>query len=808
MRISSDSNGRTDGDMDGLHPHFTVRTSLSFLLLILLQTSTEAVEPICSGPQSVEFPENNTVGAVVANIIVKPGVTLEFSPSSDEPNPFELQGNQLIAAAVLDYETEKNHIARITCTETATNLKVLEEIVQVLQKILQMSEEPVHICEKLVQALEEDLQVQEELNFVIVVILINENDNKPVFDQNPYHIDVYEMSPVGKTVGRFVATDLDQPNQLYYTLTPESGFELKSPTNPDLLVKTPLAYEKVKNVRLVLTAQDTPLATTDARPSFTTTTTIMVTILDKDNRPPWFQPCIMHEMGGAVICQSTGYTGKVVLNEQETGLLPLKPGPLYAIDGDSAINEAITYSFLSGNDELLFEINPNTGNISMLKPASKLETISLTVLAAQKTNSYQFTTTTVSISVQKKSLHLPQFQRPSYRGIITGVGSMAMDPENKDAPLQIIATDDDYTTTDGLNPYITYSTIGNNDFSIVNGHLFMTKDLPEGTLSLQVMAKDTSNDESATAQLSVMVTSGFTTTSLPLSTTDIMTSTSIGESTTNSKTTEDIVSTTNPTMSTDNSVSTTIPSTTSESITSTTDSTMSTEGMIVPSGGYGPVDMAALGATLGVLLLICLVVIGVLVHRLQKGKADWRKIYETNVFRSSLVKGSGSPKEGIQYTNEAFENDEDGGSMGSGGPDGGIIMAGREPQKAVESIPHKEAIMKSLAPLHAFLSDDTSMAGSDKADNEKDVKPILTKERRMEEGYKSVWFKEDIDPNAMDEVVIIPDSREDDSEEEEDESSSEPSKPPKVVFADSDLDSGLGVKLEESDGYDALTTDL
>ncbi|XP_023275702.1 cadherin-related family member 5-like isoform X1 [Seriola lalandi dorsalis] len=776
--------------MDGLHPHFTVRTSLSFLLLILLQTSTEAVEPICSGPQSVEFPENNTVGAVVANIIVKPGVTLEFSPSSDEPNPFELQGNQLIAAAVLDYETEKNHIARITCTETATNLK---------------------------------------LNFVIVVILINENDNKPVFDQNPYHIDVYEMSPVGKTVGRFVATDLDQPNQLYYTLTPESGFELKSPTNPDLLVKTPLAYEKVKNVRLVLTAQDTPLATTDARPSFTATTTIMVTILDKDNRPPWFQPCIMHEMGGAVICQSTGYTGKVVLNEQETGLLPLQPGPLYAIDGDSAINEAITYSFLSGNDELLFEINPNTGNISMLKPASKLETISLTVLAAQKTNSYQFTTTTVSISVQKKSLHLPQFQRPSYRGIITGVGSMAMDPENKDAPLQIIATDDDYTTTDGLNPYITYSTIGNNDFSIVNGHLFMTKDLPEGTLSLQVMAKDTSNDESATAQLSVMVTSGFTTTSLPLSTTDIMTSTSIGESTTNSETTEDIVSTTNPTMSTDNSVSTTIPSTTSESITSTTDSTMSTEGsvsttnpsmttegsssahpptVIIPSGGYGPVDMAALGATLGVLLLICLVVIGVLVHRLRKGKADWRKIYETNVFRSSLVKGSGSPKEGIQYTNEAFENDEDGGSMGSGGPDGGIIMAGREPQKAVESIPHKEAIMKSLAPLHAFLSDDTSMAGSDKADNEKDVKPILTKERRMEEGYKSVWFKEDIDPNAMDEVVIIPDSREDDSEDEDDESSSEPSKPPKVVFADSDLDSGLGVKLEESDGYDALTTDL
>lgn len=48
------------------------------------------------------------------------------------------------------------------------------------------------------------------------------------------------------------------------------------------------------------------------------------------------------------------------------------------------------------------------------------------------------------------------------------------------------------------------------------------------------------------------------------------------------------------------------------------------------------VDMAVLGATLGALLLVCLVVIGVLVHRMQRGKADWRKIYEANVFRSSV----------------------------------------------------------------------------------------------------------------------------------------------------------------------------
>uniref|UniRef100_A0A7N8XTC1 Cadherin domain-containing protein n=1 Tax=Mastacembelus armatus TaxID=205130 RepID=A0A7N8XTC1_9TELE len=441
----------------------------------------------------------------------------------------------------------------------------------------------------------------------------------------------------------------------------QNDFELKSPTVPDLIVAKLLDYDKVKNVQL-----DTPLTAVDNRTSFTATTTILVTIIDVDNRPPWFQPCTKHEVGGAVVCQSAGYTGRVVLNEQETGILPLKPGPLYAIDGDSGINEELIYSFLSGNDARLFEINPSTGNISMLKAADVLETMSLTVLASQKTNSYQFATTTVTISVQVKSLHRPKFQRPQYEGILTAVGVMAMDLKNKDEPLRILATDDDYTATGGLNPHITYSINGSSDISIVDGYIFMTKALPEATLSLQVVATDTSNDESATAQLSVEVTS----------------------------------------------VHLMVPA------------------VIIPSGGYGPADMAALGATLGVLLFICLVVIGLLVYRMRKGKADWRKIKEVSVFRGSV-----------------------------------------KLRKVEENVVLKDAIARSSASLTTLLPDDSSQAGSDRLDNEKEVKPILTKERRVEEGYKAVWFKEDIDPDAKEEVVIIPESREDNSEEENEERS-------------------------------------
>nr|XP_046249840.1 cadherin-related family member 5 [Scatophagus argus] len=566
--------------------------------------------------------------------------------------------------------------------------------------------------------------------------MTNVNDNPPVFEQDVYHVNVNEMSPVDTSVGTYAATDLDgQP--LYYTLTSDTpdAFKLSSPTSPTIRVQTPLDYDKVKNVQLVLYAQDTPLAPANTEPSFTASTTIMVTIVDVDNRPPWFQPCTQYEIGGVLICQSSGYTGRVNLNELETGALTLKPGPVYAIDGDSGINEEMTYSFLSGDTSGLFEINPNTGNISMLRPATVLETISLTVLARQKINSYQVSSTTVTVSVQVKSLHPPKFQRPQYEGSVTAMGTMVMDLTIKDKPLLIFATDDDYTTTGGLNPHITYSIKDGSDFTIIDGYLFMTKDLPESTLHLQVVATDTTNDDSATAELLVKVTSA-----------------------------------------------------------------------IIPSGGYGPGDMAAVGATLGVLLFICLVVIVVLIFNIQRGKADWKKIYETSMFRSSLGQASGGQKEGIQYTNNAFQNDDDSDSTGSGS-----FRTG-EPRKTAENFLRYEEIVKSSAPPH---DDNASQASSDK-DSEKEVKPILTKERRMDEGYKSVWFKEDIDPNAKEEVVIIPDSRESDSDsdEEDDEqpSSSRDDDDPRVVFNDADLDSGLGVKIEDpaedSEDDRSLTADL
>lgn len=59
---------------------------------------------MCSPPSNVQIPENNRIGDVVVTIAVQEDVTLEFTPPAADPNPFSLNGNNLTAAKVFDYE--------------------------------------------------------------------------------------------------------------------------------------------------------------------------------------------------------------------------------------------------------------------------------------------------------------------------------------------------------------------------------------------------------------------------------------------------------------------------------------------------------------------------------------------------------------------------------------------------------------------------------------------------------------------------------------------------------------------------------
>lgn len=153
-----------------------------------------------------------------------------------------------------------------------------------------------------------------------------------------------------------------------------------------------------------------------------------------------------------------------------------------------------------------------------------------------------------------------------------------------------------------------------------------------------------------------------------------------------------------------------------------------------------------------------------------------------------MGQNSGGAKDGVQYTNKAFDFNEDNDNKGSGSLVKGVVFP------ALSDVKDYSKYESIVEPKQPQQGDDSSQSGS-----EKEVKPILTKERRVEEGYKSVWFKEDIEPNAKEEVVIIPDSRGNgsDYEDEDQDSSSDketgresPRRTRRVMFVNSPDENG------------------
>ncbi|XP_067235635.1 cadherin-related family member 5 isoform X2 [Chanodichthys erythropterus] len=648
-------------------------SAVFFLLVIFTLNKFSEVQSICKADKVLYFiKENNAIGDIVATITAEDGVTATIT-SQTPAGLFSLDASldgsyNLIAETVMDFEIfDKNtpYEVNVECTKADSPTTTL----------------------------------------VLRIAIQDVNDNPPEFAYSQYSLDVDELTAVGTSVGLITANDPDESDRLYYRLDPEEYFYLQTDFSPNILVKSPLDYDKVQKISMTLYAQDTATGSTGVV-SHTTSTTIEVNIVDIDNRPPWFQPCTETEIVSSKVCINSGYEGTVKLNEQETGPLSLTPGPVYAIDGDKDRDEAICYAFLGGNEDKTFEINIDTGSITMLKPVDVAGPIVLTVMAYQKENADQFATTTVILKVVISSNHPPTFVKPSYEGFISedaGVDSLVLESKTSNRPLRVQATDEDFSN--GYNPDIKFEVVDGTEFSITpEGFILMARTVSPGTVNLRMRVVDTSNDESSTASLTVEVTPG---------------------------------------------------------------------GLELKTGEFSTEEMAAVGASLAVVIVLCLVCIGLMVHRIKGHNTAWKKITEASIFRSTLGGGSGGPKEGMQYSNEGFQHDGDSGSVNSNlaADLENKLESGLKPQQR-RGLPQENMTPSAASILQTTSStqpDSSSLAET--IDGEKEVKPILTKERRTEEGYKAVWFKQDIDPNTKEDVVIIPDTGDVDGDHEEDDDS-------------------------------------
>lgn len=419
-------------------------------------------------PGPVTVAENNTADVQLVKIISNSDVILTVDVNPDDL--FYLKGNALMVKKGLDYESLSTStlVVWVRCSRAGST------------------------------------SVRESVE----VLVENVNDNPPNFAQNHYILEVNELTAVNTSIGLIEATDVDS-EPLYYRLesATDKYFRLENINTPKILVKSIIDYDVVQKISLVLHVQDTFNGSASNEPFFTSVASITVHVKDVDNRPPWFQPCTRTNLGIAKLCVSGGYRGKVNLTEKEEGPLVLEPGPVFARDGDKNRSEHISYRILRGNEGNIFQIDEETGNITMAKAADIVGPISLTVLASQVTNRDQFAVTQVTIDVMKKSRNPPRFEKERYEGFIYSNSvpeSMILRDRSTNRPFRARARDEDFAT--GLNPDVKYEVQYSSYVNVTSdGFVILKRVVKTESFALQLRAVDSTTGEFGTAALSVQV---------------------------------------------------------------------------------------------------------------------------------------------------------------------------------------------------------------------------------------------------------------------------------------------------------------
>ncbi|XP_077817671.1 cadherin-related family member 5 isoform X6 [Macaca mulatta] len=647
---------------------------------------TVAQVQYCSVNKSFfEVEENTNVTEPLVDIHVPEGQEVTLGPLST-PFAFRIQGNQLFLNVSPDYEENSLLEAQLLCQSGGTPVTQLRVFVSVLDV----------------------------------------NDNAPEFPFTTKEIRVEEDTKVNSTVipeTELQAKDKDKDDILFYTLQEATAgasdyFSLVGVNHPALRLDRPLDFYERPNMAFRLLVRDTPEE--NVEPSHTATATLVLNVVPADLRPPWFLPCTFSD---GYVCIQAQYHGAVPTGHTLPSPLVLRPGPIYAEDGDRGINQAIIYSIFSGNVNGTFVIHRDSGNLTMARSVPRAMTF-LLLVKGQQADLARYSVTQVTVEAVAAAGSPPRFPQSLYRGTVAlgaGAGVVVKDAAAPSQPLRVQARDPEFSD---LNSAITYRITNHSHFRMEGEVVLTTTTLTQaGAFYAEVEAKNTVTSGTATTVIEIQVSEQEppSTAQTPEPGTSQPMPPGVGTSTSHQPATPGGGTAQTP------EPGTSLPMPPSRN----------TPSSAMPGGGpsedkrFSVVDMAALGGVLGALLLLALLGLTVLVHK---------------HYGSRLKCCSGKAPQEPQpsgYDNQAFLPDDEANWAPAPSPTSDAKPAEAPPTPA-EPAPPGPAPSGSAPEAPA-----AAVAGGSPAA----VRSILTKERRPEGGYKAVWFGEDIGAEA--DVVVL-----------------------------------------------------
>ncbi|XP_033996219.1 protocadherin Fat 3 [Trematomus bernacchii] len=229
----------------------------------------------------------------------------------------------------------------------------------------------------------------------LTILVLDVNDNAPVFQRRDYAVTVPEDVAVGTEVLRVMATSVDiGPNaDIAYTI--RSGNELRKfsidRNQGSISVADDLDFEVCKDYYLTVEAWDS------GNPPLSTATMVTIELMDVNDNVPTFSQDIYN-----VLVSEDASVGQTITR-------------VSAEDLDSQVNGRITYSILKGDRTNHFWIDPVTGLLKVNKRLDRelVSQYSLSVQAFDSGSPAMSSTVTLNIDISDVNDNPPVFTPPN-----------------------------------------------------------------------------------------------------------------------------------------------------------------------------------------------------------------------------------------------------------------------------------------------------------------------------------------------------------------------------------------------------------
>ncbi|RVE63928.1 hypothetical protein OJAV_G00140990 [Oryzias javanicus] len=255
----------------------------------------------------------------------------------------------------------------------------------------------------------------------LTILVLDVNDNAPVFQKRDYAITIPEDVAVGTEILRVLATSADIGPNAEITYTMRSGNELgKFIINRKLgsiSVADDLDFEVCKDYYITVEAWDS------GNPPLSTATMVIIELMDVNDNAPTFDQDVYN-----VLISEDASVGQTVTR-------------VSAEDLDSQVNGRITYSILKGDRSNHFWIDPVAGLLKVNKKLDRelVSMYSLSVQAFDSGSPAMSTTVTVNIDISDVNDNPPVFVPPNSTAVIqlnqaAGTDLLKLSVSDKDSP--------------------------------------------------------------------------------------------------------------------------------------------------------------------------------------------------------------------------------------------------------------------------------------------------------------------------------------------------------------------------------------